>query len=211
MQTVKKAKQTADFYNRQSHKYDRLYSSYLVHTHQKLLDRLEIQPGESVLDCSAGTGLLAEQLLKKFDIGRLVLNDPATDMLNVAKKKMKEERRDVAYTTYFAEDLHNVLPDQFDHLICLNSFHYYVDQSTVVSSFQKILNPGGCLWLLDWNRTGFFVINSKLIHWFSPMNINTRSLPEMDSQLISSGFSVDEKAEWRFRFWNFFYLKATLN
>lgn len=207
---MKKAKQTASYYNNQSHKYDRIYSSYLSHTHQKLLERLEIQTGESVLDCSAGTGLLAEQLLKKFDVGRLLLNDPATDMLNVAKKKLNNKKLDIVYTHFFAEELDELLPERFDHIVCLNSFHYYVDQERVVSNFKKLLKPGGTLWLLDWNRTGFFIINSMLIDWFSTMNINTRTLDETKSLLESCGFSVNQKQAWRFRLWNFFYLKAAL-
>jgi ubiquinone/menaquinone biosynthesis C-methylase UbiE len=203
-----KAKNTAEYYNKQSHKYERIYSSYLFHTHQKLLDRISIKPGESILDCSAGTGMLAEQLINNFDIGELHLNDPANEMLDVAREGLANKNQHIAYTNYFAEELDQLLPKTFDHLICLNSFHYYVDQPKVVSNFQKLLKPGGALWLLDWNRTGFFVINSKLIDWFSPMNINTRTINEMEALLNTHTFSVDEKATWSFRLWNFFYLKA---
>lgn len=208
---MKKAKQTADYYNKQSYKYDRLYRSYLGHTHQKLLEQIEIRPGETVLDCSAGTGLLAEHLLKRFDIGRLLLNDPASEMLNVAKEKLRSEEKDIAYTHYFAEELNALSPETFNHIICLNSFHYYVDQPRALSNFRTLLKPGGILWMLDWNRAGFFIINSKLIDWFSPMNINTRTLDEIEVLLNTRTFSVDEKTTWSFRLWNFFYLKATLS
>lgn len=207
---MKKAKQTADYYNNQSYKYDRIYHSYLGHTHQALLEHVQVQPGETVLDCSAGTGLFAEQLLKRFDIGRLFLNDPAAEMLNVAKKKLESEETEIAYTHHFAEELNRLSPETFDHIICLNSFHYYVDQPLAISSFRTLLKPGGTLWMLDWNRAGFFIINSKLIDWFSSMNVNTFSLSEMNSMLKVHGFRIDHHKNWRFRLWNFFYLKATL-
>lgn len=207
---MKKAKQTADYYNKQSYKYDRLYRSYLGHTHQKLLEQIEIRPGETVLDCSTGTGLLAEHLLKRFDIGGLLLNDPASEMLNVAKEKLRSEEKYIVYTHYFSEELNGLSPETFNHIICLNSFHYYVDQPRALSNFRTLLKPGGTLWMLDWNRAGFFIINSKLIDWFSSMNINTRSLSETKSMLTKHGFTVQQHEKWRFRLWNFFYLKAIL-
>jgi ubiquinone/menaquinone biosynthesis C-methylase UbiE len=73
------AQNTARYYNNLSSRYDRLYSSYLTHTHQKLLDRIGISTfsNSAVLDVSAGTGTLAEELIEKFGPpARLVLNDP---------------------------------------------------------------------------------------------------------------------------------------
>ena len=206
---TKKAKQTANYYNNQSQKYDRIYNSYLGHTHQYLLDQLDLQAGESVLDCSAGTGILAGEMLHRFDIKKLILNDPANKMLNIARDRLKFAKTEIAYTNYFAEELDQLLPKKFDHIICLNSFHYYVDQERVLYNVHQLLKSGGTLWLLDWNRTGFFILSNKLIDWFSSMNINTRSLAEIKSLLKFSDFSIEDENNWRFRLWNFFYLKAT--
>jgi ubiquinone/menaquinone biosynthesis C-methylase UbiE len=162
-----------------------------------------------VLDCSAGTGILATEIFERFDVGRLHLNDPAADMLNVAKQKLTGISQGITYSNFYAEELHQMLPDQFDHLICLNSFHYYVDQARMISNAYKLLSPGGTLWLLDWNRKGFFIINSRLIDWFSSMNIQTRTLEETECMLKEHGFTTSGQEEWRFRLWNFFSLRAT--
>ena len=162
----------------------------------------------SVLDCSAGTGILADTMLHQFDINKLILNDPANKMLNIAKERLKFAKTEIAYTNYFAEELDQLLPKKFDHIICLNSFHYYVDQERVLYNVQQLLKPGGTLWLLDWNRTSFFILSNKLIDLFSSMNINTRSLAEIKNLLKFSDFSIEDEKKWRFRLWNFFYLKA---
>ena len=206
---MKKGIETANYYNNQSQKYDRIYKSYLGHTHQYLLDQLGLQAGESVLDCSAGTGILAGEMLHRFDINKLILNDPANKMLNIARERLKFAKTEIAYTNYFAEELNKLLPEKFDHIICLNSFHYYVDQEIVLYNVQQLLKPGGTLWLLDWNRTGFFILSNKLIDWFSSMNINTRTLAETESMLKTHGLSIKRNREWRYRLWNFFYLMAT--
>jgi ubiquinone/menaquinone biosynthesis C-methylase UbiE len=150
---------------------------------------------------------LAEEIIKKYGpFQKLVLNDPADQMLSVAKSRLKNFP-DIHFTGNFAEDLEH--PDNsFSKIICLNSFHYYVDQPVVLSHFKRMLKPGGTLWIQDWNRVGGFRIANKLIDWLSPENINTRTLDEMKKLLTDSGFTVTEDDFWRFRWWNFFFINC---
>lgn len=175
-----------------------------------MLENLEVSPEDSILDSSAGTGLLAEQIISNTgSFKRLVLNDPAKKMLSVAKSRLSRYD-DISYTSYFAEEFHQI-EDSFTQIICLNSFHYYVDQQQVLNHYKNLLDPDGFLWILDWNRVGTFRVASKLIDWLSPENINTRTLTEMKKMLNQTGFTVESEDEWGFRWWNFMYLKCRLN
>lgn len=171
------------------------------------MDKIELQPGDEILDASAGTGILAEKLLaEKGPFQKLVLNDPSRAMLEQARYRTGNASN-VEYCNLFAEEL-TFAENSFSHILCLNSFHYYVNQSKVLSNFRRFLKPGGSLWLLDWNRKGTFKISNAFISLLSPENINTRTLSEMKQLLGQKGFSVSEEEDWSFRWWNFFFIRC---
>lgn len=201
------AKNTVRYYDKLARRYDKQYQSYLKHTHEKLLDRIELSHEEKVLDCSAGTGLLAHEILEKFgSFERLVLNDPAPNMQERAKYRLRYAKG-VEFTSHFSEEL-PYDDDSFTQIICLNSFHYYTDQNRVLTNFRRILESEGTLWMLDWNRTGSFKIANKFIDWLSPENINSRTLSELKSLLSKNGFEVVEEDTWGYRWWNFLFVKC---
>ena len=150
---------------------------------------------------------MAEEIVQAHGpFHRLVLNDPAHKMLDKAKQRLTAYPN-IEYTNCFCEDL-RFEPNSFDKIICLNAFHYYTDQEKILNFFHTFLKPGGTLYVLDWNRKGLFTIASFLIDMLSPENINTRSSEEMSSMLTRSGFTVQEKGEWSFRWWKFFFMKC---
>ena len=197
------AKDTITYYDKLADRYDKQYQSYLRHTHEKLLDKLELSPNDEVLDTSAGTGLLAREILDAFGpFNRLVLNDPSPKMQERAKYRLRYEK-EVEFTCHFSEEL-PFEDDSFTQVICLNSFHYYTNQERVLENFSRVLKPAGTLWLLDWNRTGSFKIANKFIDWLSPENINSRTLTELKPLLTDQNFKFNEEDSWGYRWWNFY-------
>lgn len=173
-----------------------------------MLSKLRLSPKDEILDASAGTGLLAQELLKKNkSFERLVLNDPSSKMLERAKYRLRYND-EVEFRSQFCEQL-PFGENTFSQIICLNSFHYYTHQEDVLSHFRRMIKPEGNLWLLDWNRTGSFKIASKLINWLSPENINCRSLDEMKILLRKNGFNIKEQETWGYRWWNFLFVRCT--
>ncbi|MCC5907992.1 MAG: methyltransferase domain-containing protein [Balneolaceae bacterium] len=177
-----------------------------MHTHEKLLDKLEINPDDEILDVSAGTGLMAEAILKKFgNVRKLVLNDPSAKMLEEARYRLRYEEAE--YTSHFAEEL-PFDDSSFSQIICLNAFHYYTEQQKALGHFRRLLKPGGTLWLQDWNRSGWFVILNQFISQLTPEHINTRSEDEFKKMLADAGFSIRESDRWSYKWWKFFYARC---
>lgn len=203
------AKDTVNYYDKLAKRYDKQYQSYLRHTHKKFLSEFELSSTDEVLDCSAGTGLLAEEIIDKYGFPkRLVLNDPSPKMQERAKYRLRYQK-EVEFTCHFSEEL-PFQENTFTQLICLNSFHYYTNQRRVLENFNKVLKPGGTLWMLDWNRTGSFKIANKFIDWLSPENINSRTLDELKSLLSDYNFEVTGEDTWGYRWWNFLFVRCTL-
>lgn len=173
-----------------------------------MLSKLRLSPEDEILDASAGTGLLAQEILKKHkSFNRLVLNDPSSKMLERAKYRLRYND-EIEFRNQFCEQL-PFGENTFSQIICLNSFHYYTHQEDVLNHFRRMLKPGGNLWVLDWNRTGTFKIASTFIDWLSPENINSRTLNEMKTMLKEAGFDVTDEDTWGYRWWNFFFVRCT--
>ncbi len=167
-----------------------------------MIRHLNLNKNDEVLDVSAGTGLLGEEIASQFGpFKRLVLNDPSKNMLEHAKYRMRYVKN-VGFTSYFAEE-----PGFDDHsfskIICLNSFHYYTEQVSAAEHFMRILKPGGTLYLLDWNRKGLFVFYNAIIKLLTKEHINTRNFEELKELMTGQGFIIQKHKEWRYWWWNF--------
>ncbi len=204
-----KAQKTVRYYNKRSKNYDSKYSAYLAHTHSKFIHGFNTNLEDRVLDVSAGTGILASELIQRgFPFSELVLNEPSKGMQHKARQRVGRYPK-IRFTGYLAEEL-PFNDHSFDRIISLNSFHYYTHHKKVLNHIKRILKPGGSLYIQDWNLSGYFYIPNTLIQWFSSEHINTVSLSEMQTNLRSYGFFIQDDEEWRFRFWKFYWIHACI-
>lgn len=203
----KKYAHSTDYFDRLSTKYDKQYDAYLKHTHQKMLKELSLSKEDDVLDASGGTGILAEAIIKKFGpFRRLVVNDPSTGMLEQSKYRLRYQKG-VEFTSDFSEKL-SFRDDEFSQIICMNAFRYYEDHAAVLKHFRRLLRPGGRLWILSWDRTGYFKLVNQVMTRLSGQQMNTRTLEEMKELLETAGFTVTQEARWNYRWWKLFFIKA---
>lgn len=156
---------------------------------------------------SAGTGILAKKIVqKKGPFKQLVLNDPSKKMLERAKYRLRN-KAGAEYKNKLTEEL-TFKKAGFTKVLCLNSFHYYADQEKALENIHNALEPGGTLYLQDWNRVGRMKVFGKIIDWLSPEIIHSRNVQEMRQMLKKNGFKVKKEKVWGFRWWNFFFIRA---
>lgn len=198
---------TIKIYNQLARSYEKRWESYLNHTHKIFLNHIELKGGETLLDISGGTGLLADKILNQETmVQHFVVNDPSEQMLNVARKRLAE-KSNISFSNYSAEEL-SFQADSFDAIFCLNSFHFYRDQPSVLHELYKLLKPRGRLYLLDWNREGWFWLVNQVINWGSNEHIHTRSLTEMENMMRNSGFAIRSTIRWRWWYWKFMFIQG---
>jgi len=198
---------TSEAYSKRARNYEKKWSKYLNHTHSKLLTVFESEPESEILDVSAGTGLFVEHLIDGgYAFEHLTLNDVSAGMLWFAKERF-ERRSDVTFSCAFAEDL-SFEDSSFDIVVSMNAFHNYAEQDKALEQIERVLKPGGCLYLLDWNRAGLFSLINFGIKLIVPEIINTRSDKETSKMLKQRSLRIESKKEWKYKYGQFYLFKA---
>jgi arsenite methyltransferase len=110
---------------------------------QFLLQKLEIRPGEAVLDVGAGTGLLAAHAGTLVgESGSVVGIDPLPLRIEIAKNKT---RRNITFRVADAYDLSEFADESFD-VVYLNAvFHWLPEKLAPLRGIHRVLKPGGRL------------------------------------------------------------------
>jgi ubiquinone/menaquinone biosynthesis C-methylase UbiE len=194
-------------YNRQAYHYEKRWEPYLSHTHHEFLQRIKIHDGDKILDPSCGTGLLASELTKnRFPFEKLHLNDLSDKMVAIARERLTDADN-ITYSQLPADRIAQ-LNQTFDQIFCLNAFHHYENQQQVLNGFNKLLDQGGKVSILDWNRVGLFRPVNSIIKRFAPEHIDTRSDREMTALLTNAGFRISKTESWAYRYWRFYFIEG---
>lgn len=132
--------------------YDARWAGYIRDSHNHVLGRVVLRPGDTLLDVGCGTGQMLEAVSRAWpgasgrDAPRLIGLDRSREMLMVA-------RRRVHAGVHLIEGDAERLPTAsatVDVVVSTSAFHYVRDVSAALRECRRVLRGGGRLVLTDW-------------------------------------------------------------
>ncbi|MCI0555658.1 MAG: class I SAM-dependent methyltransferase [Anaerolineae bacterium] len=124
---------------------------FLYPVRDKVLSRINLDDGGTLLDIGSGDGLIAFGALEEFETCRVIFSDISDDLLNHAHalaRNMKLQHR-CEFVRASADDL-SMFEDESVNAVTTRSVLIYVSaKQQSFKEFQRVLKPGGQLSIFE--------------------------------------------------------------
>ena len=109
-----------------------------------VVERLELEGGETVLDAGCGPGRVTELLLDRLPRGRVVALDGSPAMIGRARERLRPFGDRVRF---LVADLGEPIPlaEPVDAILSTATFHWVSDHDALFRNLAAVLRPGGQL------------------------------------------------------------------
>jgi ubiquinone/menaquinone biosynthesis C-methylase UbiE len=112
-----------------------------------LVDRLDLRPGQKIVELACGTGTVTRMILEKVRGAReslLIGIDSSAASLKVAKEQLSSVK-DAALQFFQtrAEQLAEVVRERVDRVVLCNGIHLVPDKELLLAQVSRALKPGG--------------------------------------------------------------------
>jgi trans-aconitate 2-methyltransferase len=117
---------------------------------RKVLERLPLEGGETVLDAGCGSGRVTKLLLEHLPQGRLVGVDGSPSMIETAREAFAGDGQVTLIVSDLLELSPELLaaegaPEAVDAAFSNATFHWIADHETLFARVHSVLRPGGRL------------------------------------------------------------------
>lgn len=185
-----------NWYDKISGLYDFFTERIYRNQRNELIEKLELQNGNSILLVACGTGIGFQPILKKIGKdGRIVGIDNSSKMLEIAKEKAKKNKwTNIKFINANAETINNDLIEretgekiEFDFVIAELAFSVIPNWKTSIRKSIDLLKQNGKIGVLDGFRKQNDWINQILN--FLPKSDISRNISEYLNELTQNYWS----------------------
>jgi SAM-dependent methyltransferase len=113
------------------------------------VDRLQVRPGDRVLDLACGTGWTSREVARQASGAKITGADIAHGLLEAARTIARRERLDIGYEIADAEQL-PYADGEFDALVSTYGVMFASNPEAVAAELARVVRKGGRLGLLVW-------------------------------------------------------------
>ena len=160
---------------------------------EQTIRRMNLRPGQRVLDLGCGTGwatrILARLVAEGLPgLGQVVGLDVSDEMVRRARAQSKDFDN-VMYVWAAADDI-PWQDNYFDRVLSVESFYYYPDQQKALAELLRVLAPQGQLFIL----INLYSDNPYSLRWVQELKVpvHARSEAEYVNMLKLAGFESAE-------------------
>jgi ubiquinone/menaquinone biosynthesis C-methylase UbiE len=186
-----------------SRAYDRMSQWFIFRLERRIILRAlgKMKPQGRLVDIGSGPGYLAAEISRAYPSLTVTGLDNNSEMMKLALRNFPPERHNVQFT---AGDAHNLpFPDNsVDFAVISLSMHHWEDAGAVLREINRVLKPGGRMFILDIRRdtSWLFFYGVMLSQVMSPRDIRrvngavgsywaSYTIPELKEMLSQVPFS----------------------
>lgn len=165
-------------------------SKWFQYTQMTTIGHLDLKSNSKVLDVGCGTGYAVMQLAELLLEGKACGIDISENMIQQAKAKVTDNIR---ARTEFVKASSDDIPypeNEFDNIICTNSFHHYPDPDKALREMKRVLRPSGRMVIfenapdLSWYTWAW----DKVLGFVEKGHIRYYSSHELGNMINDAGF-----------------------
>ena len=181
-------------YDAMARHYDARWGRYLDATVGETLARIDLRPGDRILDLGCGTGHLLEGLARGSRNLPLAGVDLSAGMLSQAQVRLPP-------SVELVQGRVSALPfasGSFDLVVSSSSLHFWRRPEAALREAVRILRPGGRLVISDWCRDFWIAALRELyIGRLDPAHHRTYTGKELRGMLERTGLRVERIERYR--------------
>jgi len=180
---------TRIIYNIWSHFYDALLTKLVQRRQEQAIARMELGPGEWLLDIGIGTGLSLAFYPRDVNVVGL---DISEGMLARARERIDETNLSLARLTLADAMTLPFEDDSFDHILVSHVITVVSDPVKLVDEIRRVGKPGCRIVVINHFQSGNSMV-ALFEKWLCPLcqKIGWRSDLSLEDLMVKTGLDVD--------------------